>query len=128
MLKQIFGYGKSSYQVLVDGKPHKCGSLIVTNGKYYGGNFILSQRASVTDPHMQVLLFKTTTKKGLLLCIAALGLGVMEKLDAVESIAAKKVEVLGEIGEPMQADGDPMGELPATLEVIEDPVDFLIPI
>ena len=128
MLKQVLDYGKSSYKVLVDGQPHECSSLIVTNGRYYGGNFILSQHASVADPQMQVLLFKTKTKKGLLLCLCALGLGAMEKLASVESIAAKKVEILGESGELMQADGDPMGKLPATIEVEETPVYFLIPV
>ncbi|KZX85015.1 hypothetical protein A3716_24790, partial [Alcanivorax sp. HI0011] len=50
MLAQIRRYGQRHYRVMVDGRPLDCFSAIVTNGRHYGGSFVLSREANILRP------------------------------------------------------------------------------
>ncbi|KGD65503.1 hypothetical protein Y5S_01396 [Alcanivorax nanhaiticus] len=123
MLSQIRRYGEQRYRVAVDGRPLDCFSAIVTNGKHYGGSFVLSREANILRPQVQVLLFQKPGVRFLLRCLTALLFGRMEQMDGVASLRAEQVTISCETGdEPIQADGDPAGRLPADIVVDPEPV------
>lgn len=122
MLANIGRYGSCRYRVRIDGSEHDCYSLIVTNGRCYGGNFVLSQRADISQPRFQVLLFQRPGRWALIRTLLHLPLGRIERADGVLSLPAKQVEVLLQPNEPVQADGDLVGYLPASLKVDGEPV------
>ena len=122
MLANIARYGSRRYRVRVDGTEHECHSLIVTNGRCYGGSFILSQQADISQPRFQVLLFQRPGRWALIRTLLHLPLGRIEQADGVLSLPAKQVEVLHQPDEPVQADGDLTGYLPASLQVDSEPV------
>ena len=63
MLSQIGRYGQRHYRVEVDGRPLDCFSAIITNGRHYGGSFVLSNEANILRPQVQVLLFSAGAGK-----------------------------------------------------------------
>lgn len=120
MLSQISRYGSRHYAMTIDGHRYDCYSAIVANARYYGGSFILSRVANITAPSLQVLLFQKPGRWTLIKSMLALLVGRMESMDGVQSLAAQSIQVgsvEGEKGEPLQADGDPAGVLPATINV-----------
>lgn len=127
MLSQVARYGSSRFVVSVDGTEHQCYSAIIANARYYGGSFILSRRADISRPQMQVLLFTLPGRWTLLKSIAALLVGRMENTAGVVSLPARAVEVMPVEGEPLQADGDPAGMLPASIAVDEAPLMVCVP-
>ncbi|MEE2869001.1 MAG: diacylglycerol kinase family protein [Pseudomonadota bacterium] len=128
MLGQIRRYGERQYRVTVDGRPLDCFSAIVTNGRHYGGSFVLSREANILRPQVQVLLFQKPGVRFLLRCLSALLLGRMERVDGVASLRAEKVHIQCEqAAEPVQADGDPAGHLPAEIVVDDAPVPMRVP-
>lgn len=127
MLGQIRRYGQHHYRVEVDGRPLDCFSAIITNGRHYGGSFVLSKDANILRPHVQVLLFQKPGVRFLLRCLIALPFGRMERVDGVASLRAQRVHIRCESGdEPIQADGDPAGNLPAEIEVEDAPVPMRV--
>ena len=127
MLAQIRRYGQRHYRVMVDGRPLDCFSAIVTNGRHYGGSFVLSREANILRPQVQVLLFQKPGVSFLLRCLAALLLGRMERVDGVASLRAQRVEIRCEgADEPIQADGDPAGQLPAEIVMEDEPVPMRV--
>ena len=127
MLGQIGRYGQSHYRVEVDGRPLDCFSAIITNGRHYGGSFVLSREANILRPQVQVLLFQKQGVRFLLRCLIALLFGRMERVDGVASLRAQRVHIRCENGdEPIQADGDPAGNLPAEIEVEDAPVPMRV--
>jgi len=128
MLGQIGRYGQSHYRVEVDGRPLDCFSAIITNGRHYGGSFVLSREANILRPQVQVLLFQKQGVRFLLRCLIALLFGRMERVDGVASLRAQRVHIRCENqNEPIQADGDPAGSLPAEIEVESAPVRMRVP-
>jgi YegS/Rv2252/BmrU family lipid kinase len=122
MLANIGRYGSRRYRVRIDGDEHDCYSLIVTNGRCYGGSFVLSQQADISQPRFQVLLFQRPGRWALIRTLLHLPLGRIERAKGVLSLPATQVEVLMQANEPVQADGDLTGFLPASLQVDSEPV------
>ena len=117
MLSQIARYGRQRFRLTLDGRPYDCYSAIVANARYYGGSFILSRAANITEPGLQVLLFQKPSRWTLIKCVLALLVGRMESMDGVQSLRVRTLEADAVDGEPLQADGDPAGLLPARVDV-----------
>lgn len=117
MLSQIRHYGRQRYRLEIDGRPLDCFSAVITNGQHYGGRFLLTRQANITRSRLQVLLFQKPGVGFLLRCLLALLFGRMEQVDGVTSASAQVITIQGDDSEPLQADGDPAGHLPARIEV-----------
>ncbi|WP_101674555.1 diacylglycerol/lipid kinase family protein [Alloalcanivorax mobilis] len=127
MIRQLFRYGQVRYRITVDGRPLDCFSAVITHGRYYGGSFLLSRKASLSRPSLQVLMFQRPGITFLLRCLAALPLGRMERVPGVASLSAERVTVSAPGLEPVQTDGDPTGFLPADIAMEEQPVLMRVP-
>ncbi|EKF74191.1 hypothetical protein A11A3_10242 [Alcanivorax hongdengensis A-11-3] len=127
MLSQIRRYGEQRYRLVVDGRPLDCFSAVITNGRFYGGSFILSKQANIVRPKLQVLLFQKPGVRFLLGCLWALLFGRMESVDGVTSVSAERIEIHCDGDEPLQADGDPAGRLPADIAVESEPMLVRVP-
>ena len=126
MIRQLFRYGEVTFRVTVDGRPLDCFSAVISNGRYYGGGFVLSRQASLARRSVQVLLFQRPGPLFLLRCLAALALGRLEKVDGVASLSAERLTISAPGLEPVQTDGDPAGWLPAEIDLEPEPVTVLV--
>ncbi|GAA5111154.1 diacylglycerol/lipid kinase family protein [Alloalcanivorax gelatiniphagus] len=127
MLRQVLRYGEVRFRVTVDGRPLDCFSAVISNGRYYGGSFILSRQANLNRRSVQVLLFQRPGRLFLLRCLTALLFGRMERVDGVTSLSAERVTITAPGLEPVQTDGDPAGFLPAEIELEPEPVAVRVP-
>lgn len=126
MLQQIRPYGSKSYDVDVDGKVYKAKSVIITNGKYYGGKFILSRKADLSDPNLQVFLFRARNKLELLTILFSLPFGIIEKLPGLLSISGKNIKISTNKSDVVQADGDFAGYLPVDVSIEPETFPFVV--
>lgn len=126
MLQQIRPYGSKSYDVDVDGKIYKAKSVIITNGKYYGGSFILSRKANLSDPNLQVFLFRARNKLELLTILFSLPFGLIEKLPGLLSVPGKHIKISTNNSDVVQADGDFAGYLPVDVRIEPGTVPFVV--
>lgn len=129
MLKQLRHFGKKQYRLLVDGQTHLANSVVITNGRYYGGSFVLSRQADLSHKTTQVLMISGGNPLTFLVALSGLPLGIMERMPGVVSVAARRIEV--EIPgylqrEAVQADGDSLAELPLLLEMEDQALNVLV--
>jgi YegS/Rv2252/BmrU family lipid kinase len=130
MLKELFTFGKQTFIAEIDGKQTSVSSMIITQGKYYAGSFVLSRQASLSNANMQAIVIDTESRFKFFLTVFALPLGMMEALPFVKSIAAKEIKIKSLESKPdldvLQIDGDPAGLMPAVLKIEEQPITILV--
>ncbi|MCT7359990.1 diacylglycerol/lipid kinase family protein [Thalassolituus pacificus] len=131
MLKQLRHFGKKTYQLTVDGERYQANSVVITNGRYYAGSFVLSRQADLSKPTTQVLMISGNSPLKFIGILLGLPLGIMEKMPGMKSVAARHVQIellnAGTEREPVQADGDSLAELPLNLQMEGSPVRLLVP-
>ena len=131
MLQQLRHFGGKQYRLRVDEVPYTANSVVITNGRYYGGSFVISRQADLSAPTTQVLMMNGRSPWALLLALLGLPLGLMEKMPGIVSVPARRVDVelMGEQAapEPVQADGDAVTHLPLSLVMEEQPLRVLVP-
>lgn len=130
MLKQLPNFGRKLYRLRIDGTSYSAYSAIITNGRFYGGSFLLSRQANLSTNTMQVLMLNGKHMGSLLLSLLGLPFGLMEKMPGVVSVPGQQIEVkmLNSVTqEPVQADGDIRGQLPATITMETSPLRVLVP-
>lgn len=116
------------YKVVIDEKAFSCYNVIISNGRLYGGDFVCAPNADLEDNH---LVISMTQKGGWVSAIkyaVLMFLGKYPNSPYVKTITAQKcyVECL-DSQEPIQLDGDAIGELPAYVSISEDYIQLLRP-
>ena len=126
-LRQLLVFEFPSYDVLTDNKVQRAASVIVTNARYYGGRFVCAPEASLESDTLQVCLFERGGRLATLGYALALFSGRLPRLSSYRLIEAHRIEVRGRPGEPVQVDGDGIGQLNVAIEVLPQALDLVFP-
>lgn len=124
-LRELPRYEFAPIEVEIDGAVSQAASAIVTKGRLYAGRYLLAPDARPLEPGFRVALFRDGGALRAALAGAALPLGLVPRLPGVEIVAARRVVLRG--GAPVQADGDPAGGLPVSVEDAAGPLRVLLP-
>ncbi|MFO7822214.1 MAG: diacylglycerol kinase family lipid kinase [Lentisphaeria bacterium] len=112
---------------LNDGDGLKCSSLIVGNGKYYGGSFEVTPGASLDNPSLVICAFEGETRRGLV----SFALGVLFKqhtsfrnitVKSAQEFSAKAANTVH-----VEVDGDYLGILPLDFSLERHALTILRP-
>ncbi|WP_417693453.1 diacylglycerol/lipid kinase family protein [Roseibium sp.] len=106
----------SEMTVEVDGKSLTGKLIVATNGRFYGGPFVVCPDASVTTSGLHVLVLQKDDPISALRFGIALLLGRVHKARGVTVTAFEKAKILAKAPTAVQIDGDPYGATPAALE------------
>lgn len=137
MFTQAFGYGRPQYKVQVDDKDYISYSAIITHARFYGGRFVLSQKANLKTPKLYALLFQKPGRLFFFKALFALLFGKMESVDGVVSIPFEKINIelvddstysdsQRQLANALQADGDIVASLPLQVELDKKVVSILV--
>jgi diacylglycerol kinase (ATP) len=126
-LHQLLVFPFAAYEVRTDNMVHKAASVIVANARHYGGRFVCAPAASLESATLQVCLFERAGRLAAIGYALALFTGRLAKLASYRIVEARRIEVRGRVGEPLQGDGDVIGRLNATIEVLPNALDLVYP-
>lgn len=130
MIKQLKNFGSKAYRVVIDGIEYNANSIVITNGRYYGGSFVLSREAELSSSTTQIMMISGNSPLKFFGILLGLPFGLMEKMPGTVSVAGKHIEITdhdaGASLEPVQADGDSLTQLPLELKMEEDAVQLLV--
>lgn len=126
-MRQMGRFGFGPYVVTVDDQPFTAASVIVANAHYYGGRFSFAPQARLSDPRLHAVLFLKPGVLRLLRTAFWLLLGRIDRLPDVRVVPGFRITVEGRTGEPVQADGDLVTELPLTVFAAGSPVVLVVP-
>ena len=126
-LVQGLRYGFPRCRVTIDGQEHDAYSVVVCNGRHYGGPFVAAPKASLADPAFEVCLLEKGGYRHVLRYGAALVMGRLSALPDVKILTGKSLRIDGEAGLPVQGDGDIIATLPVEIGVAERTLELVIP-
>lgn len=124
--RALFRFPYRRYQVSIDGTRYEAASVIVANGRCYGGRFTCAPDARIDDPDLHVCLFLRSGPWSALRYGTALVLGTLDRRSDVAIMRGRHVEVLGEPGEAVQCDGDLGLTLPLCIDAGSDTLRFIV--
>lgn len=113
--------------VEIDGKPHEAASVIVMNGRLYGGKFTCAPDADMREPLLYVVLLTRAGRWNVMRYGLALVANRLYRLGDVQVIPATRVRILAPAGEPCQSDGDLIDQAPLDISVEAAAVEILFP-
>jgi YegS/Rv2252/BmrU family lipid kinase len=118
-IKDFFGYRPTEIQlVLDDGKVHETGTFVaVTNCHFYGGWHEMTPFAQVDDGFLDILIYQGKSQFGLARFMFHMVYKQHLRMKKVRYYRSRKVELKSDKHTHIQVDGDPLGELPATVEI-----------
>jgi len=105
------------YQITIDGESSCARSVLFANGRHYAGGMTWAPGASIKEPSLEVGVFHRLGRFRLLLYALALIMGKLGSMPGVRILSAKEIELQSHCSDPIQADGDIVGYLPARISV-----------
>lgn len=126
-LRQWLGWRGAEYQVRIDGAEMRAAWVIVAKSRYYGGRFVCAPDASLLNPELQVCMMERAGRVNLARFIAAIVRGRLCELPDCRILTAREIQIAGGDHEPVQADGDTVGRLPARIAIDSNPLRVLMP-
>jgi diacylglycerol kinase family enzyme len=102
-------------------------TVAAANSRYYGGGMMLAPDATLQDGMLDVVLILETPKLRFLRKAPAVFTGAHVHLENVELLRGRTIEIAASRPFTMYADGDPIAELPVTVEVLPGAVQTLVP-
>ena len=125
--EEMLAGGKRMLQVEIDGKPYEAASVIVANGRLYGGKYLIAPDADISEPVLHTMLLQRPGRWN----ITRYGIAVMRErlhlLPDVITVPGTTVRLLAPAGEPWQGDGDLIGEFPVTVTIEAGAIDVMAP-
>jgi YegS/Rv2252/BmrU family lipid kinase len=118
-LKALAGWRTARFEVTVDGETDSVSgyTVAVANSKAYGGGMFVAPHAELDDGRLDVMTIDGVSKLKFLLNLPKVFSGTHVDLDNVAFRAGSRVEVTADRPFVVYADGDPVAELPMTVEV-----------
>jgi len=131
-LPVFFGAHPSNYKVVIDGEVFEAAWVVAAKTHYYAGRYVLAPGASLSAPSLRLFLLQVPGRFALLRTLIGIAFGRVEKVRGVRLLDGKSVQITrlnGESGasDPVEADGDLAGCLPAEIAIAPKNVKILTP-
>ena len=127
ILRQLREFAFPEYVVTIEGKTWGAASVLVANAHFYGGRFVCAPAADLRLPSLEVCMFGRRGRLSVLGYGLAMLAGRLSKLPSYRIVSAQKVHIGGPAGDPVQADGDIIGHLDVTIEVVPGAIRLVFP-
>lgn len=114
--RELYQRSAPHLELALDGTAERASSVIIANGHYYAGRYVVAPEASLNDPALIACRFARGDRFGIIRAAAFLGMGLMPHLPDLTRKPAKEIELLAPAGEPVQADGDIVAHIPCRIE------------
>lgn len=114
------------YRVTADGAAFDCASAILANGRFYAGRYVAAPEASLDRASFELVLFERGGRLAVLRYALALALGRLHAARGVRILRARDIAIEGDRAEPVHADGDLIGTLPARFTIAAERLDVLV--
>ncbi|MEP6534426.1 MAG: diacylglycerol kinase family protein [Bryobacteraceae bacterium] len=115
--------------VRVDGRDLRCSFALASRVRNYGGDLNIARNASLLNDHFELVLFEGPSSLAYLKYFTGALTNRLAGMKGVKLLRAQRVELLGASNPRvyLQIDGERAGVLPATLSIIPNAINLLMP-
>jgi YegS/Rv2252/BmrU family lipid kinase len=125
-MREMMRYDYAPIRLLIDGRETEAGSVIVSKGTLYAGQYLLAPGACPSQPGFSVALFSGRGPWSAMMYGAALPMNLLPCTPGFSLARASHIEILGQGDVLAQADGDPAGGMPVSVRDAEAPIDVVV--
>jgi YegS/Rv2252/BmrU family lipid kinase len=113
--------------IRLDGETQKAATLIISRGKRYGGTFVLAPHCDLATPSLCATLFPAGGSLSVFGRFLLIPAGLLLRLGLAVQRPVRTVEILGPVGDPIQADGDIVAHVPAQISICDQTIRLCVP-
>jgi YegS/Rv2252/BmrU family lipid kinase len=119
VLRALAAWRTAHWEVVLDGRPRSFDgySVAVCNSGVFGGGMFLAPDAELDDGMLDVVMIEDRPKRAMLTALPKVFSGTHLSERGVELVRAREVAFHADRPFNVQADGDPIADLPATVRV-----------
>ena len=127
-VRSVLGFRPSSYDVVVDGEAHRFDAftVVVANSGYYGSGMHVAPGAVIDDGLLDVVVIRAASKLRLVRALPKLYDGSHVALEEVVVLRGRSVSVQAANPTLAYGDGEQLGPLPVTAEVVPKALAVLV--
>lgn len=125
-LKHIYSYRMPVFDVRVNGKQFQATWVVASNVKKYGGRFRITPRADIMEGILDVCIFTTRSKLRYMAYVPLAYPGWHVQDSRIGYEKAERIEVTGDAAVGVQADGEWIGTLPCTVQVVPKALTIIL--
>lgn len=126
-LELLLRYRTPRYIVHANGRQFAVGSVVLANGRHYGGAFVCAPDARLDRSSLELCLMQARGRRAIVRYALALALGRLYRQHDIEIIATREAVIEGPDGDPVQGDGDILGVLPARIAIAPETLLLAVP-
>ena len=128
-LKALARWKPAWFTITVDGERHELSgySVAVANSKAYGGGMFVAPKAELDDGLLDVVASGDRSKIRALLALPSVFTGEHLNDPSVVTFRGSQIEVAADRPFDIYADGDPIGEVPASIRVEQRCLRVIVP-
>jgi diacylglycerol kinase family enzyme len=127
MARQLLVFPFPNYRITVEGAAYDAASVVVSNGRYYAGQYVLAPDADIAEASFQVCLFERGGRLAALRYVLALQMDRLAEEPDYRIVTGREIRIEGPEGDPVQADGDIVAALPVDIEIVPGALRLLMP-
>lgn len=130
MLRALAGWKPATFTLEIDGTQTRTVrgySVAAANSRFFGGGMMLAPRASLGDGQLEIVIISDVSRLRYLLRSPTVFWGGHVRHSNVEVLQARTLRISASRPFTVYADGDPIGELPATVAVRPASVRVIVP-
>jgi YegS/Rv2252/BmrU family lipid kinase len=129
-IRALAGWRPASFTITIDRSDVRTISgytVAAANSRFYGGGMMMAPDAALQDGMLDVVIVHETPRLRFLALLPTVFKGEHVQLDSVDVIRGSTVEIAASRPFTLYADGDPIAELPVTIDVLPGAVRTLVP-
>jgi diacylglycerol kinase family enzyme len=123
----MLGYGKPRYTLTCNGTRATAPFIVVAKGRYYGGPFRIAPDAALSEPRLHACLFESGGVVNAVRYGLSLIANRLPRQPDFRILTGTDMSIEGPAGEPIQADGERAGELPARIRLCPETASLVVP-
>jgi YegS/Rv2252/BmrU family lipid kinase len=119
----------AQFDAVVNGTTQRCGFLLASRVKNYGGDLTIAANASLLEHDFEVVVMQGRNAARYLLYFVGVLTGTLARVRGATLDRAHRLEVRSpeDNGVYIQVDGEFAGRLPARIEIVESALTLLVP-
>ena len=127
--RQLFQYGFPEIRIRSGGKERKATIIVIGRTAHYGGPFKITTGASLFEDSFEFLTNSKSSRLHYLSCLPALWLGRLRKKSGIDTWISTETICEAAGSEPVyaQVDGEPVGPLPISFQIVPDALSIVTP-
>lgn len=127
-LSHLANWHPQLFNIEIDGQTYEATYAAIGKSPRYGGGLAITPRARLEQPEFEVCLIDSRSRlRFLYLLTHAMRGGAGLNTSSVRFIPATRVRATGDTATLVQADGELIGHLPMTFEIVPEPLEIIVP-